>query len=164
MKVDYTKADNATGYGIYCDSVTKSKEIWNDPFLDAIRFATDRFPDALTQTIKGLVNGDTYDIAVRARNDEEGKSYGPVSADQKFTYYVPLKGSHEVPATPKLEVTYFDDHGGGDEPGIILHWNVNPEVDSYEIQYRLKGNSKWKSSFTKQENWEELEDPELDFG
>lgn len=165
IKVDYTKADNATGYGIYCDSVTRSKEVWHNPYLDAIRFVTDKFPDALTQTISKsrLVNGNTYDIAVRARNDEEGHSYGPVSADQKFTYYVPLKGSHEVPRTPKLEVSYYDDHGS-DEPAIELHWDINPEVDSYEIQYRPKGNSQWKSYFTKQDNWDEITEPSDDFG
>lgn len=65
-------------------------------------------------------------------NDEEGRSFSPVSANQKFTYYIPLKGSHEKPKTPTLKVSYYNDHGS-DEPYINIEWDINPEADSYEI-------------------------------
>ncbi len=170
IKVDYTKADNATGYGIYGSSLRRYRS--NDPLLDAAsmighsNFTPDgNYPDVLTQTISKnrLINGETYDIAVRAVNDEEGRSFSPVSANQKFTYYIPLKGSHEKPKTPTLKVSYYNDHGS-DEPYINIEWDVNPEADSYEIQYRLKGSSKWATFFSKTRSGDIVDDPTNDFG
>lgn len=170
IKADYTKADNATGYGIYGSSLRRYRS--NDPLLDAAsmighsNFTPDgNYPDVLTQTISKnrLINGETYDIAVRAVNDEEGRSFSPVSANQKFTYYIPLKGSHEKPKTPTLKVSYYNDHGS-DEPYINIEWDVNPEADSYEIQYRLKGSSKWATFFSKTRSGDIVDDPTNDFG
>lgn len=170
IKVDYTKADNATGYGIYGSSVRrhKSKDLLLDaaPMIGHSNFTPDsKYPDVLTQTISKnrLINGETYDIAVRAVNDEERLSFSPVSANQKFTYYIPLKGSHEKPKTPTLKVSYYDDHGS-DEPYIDIEWDVNPEADSYEIQYSLKGSYKWATFFSKARSGDIVDDPTNDFG
>lgn len=165
IKVDYEKADNATGYGIYGSPVTRSRYIWHDPSLDSFRVINDKFPDVLTQTIpkNQLINGETYDIAVRTMNNNEGKSFGSVSSNQEFTYYIPLKGNREVPKTPTLKVSYYDDHGS-DEPYIDIDWNVDSIADSHEIQYRLKGSNKWASFFSKQSTGDEVDDPTNDFG
>lgn len=41
---------------------------------------------------------------------------------------------------------------------------ANPEADSYEIQYRLKGSSKWATFFSKTRSGDIVDDPTNDFG
>lgn len=62
-----------------------------------------------------------------------------------------------------LEVSYYDDHGQ-DEPYISVNWNLNSNVDSYEIAYRLKGTQNWTTFLTKSKTSDEISDPTNDTG
>lgn len=145
LKVDYTKSDNANKYVIYYEGI-------DTPYSRSLITTKE---DTLTQLIdkQSLVNGATYNLAVRPGND---KACGELSKIEKYTYYAPLAKDAVTPEKPVLTTNYYDDNGN-DEPYISLKWNKNDKVDSYEVAYRVKGSNDWHTYFTSQSNWDELD-------
>lgn len=145
VKVDYTKSENANKYIVYYEGV-------DTPYSSSSITSTDK--NDLTQTIskQRLINGATYNLAVRPGNDE---TYGELSKVEKYTYYVPLAKDAVTPEKPTLTTSYYDDHGN-DEPYISLKWDKNDKVDSYEVAYRVKGSDEWHTYFTQSTTGDEL--------
>lgn len=162
LQVDYTKADGATGYEIF--SVDSNKKFDSEPkyynqnSVNGISGWDNTNSDQLSQVIpeNQLVNGKTYNITVRSLKKYDGAYiFGNESKPVTYTYYVPLKGEKTVPKAPVLKAKYYDDHGN-DEPYIDMKWNVEPDADSYEIAYRVKGEKDWHQYFTKNKGWENI--------
>lgn len=168
IKVDYDKIPNATGYGIYAIPVYSQTIRSNNPntlWIEGSRFINRKLPNELSQVVpkNEIINGQTYKIAIRGMNTQDNKTFGPVSEVKKFTYYAPLTGDKTTPKTPKLVVSYYDD-GGSDEPAININWSIDLEADSHEVQYRLKGTKKWTTFFSKNKDWDSVDDPTLATG
>ena len=144
LKVDYTKSDNANKYVTYYEGI-------DTPYSSS---SVTTKEDTLTQLInkQHLVNGATYNLAVRPRNN---KTYGELSKTEKYTYYVPLIKDAATPEKPVLSTSYYDDNGN-DEPYIGLKWNKNDKVNSYEVAYRVKGSEEWHTYFTQSTTGDEL--------
>lgn len=162
INVEYTKADGATGYGVYVVSNDRLN-YWDNYILNSWTPLTEEFPNTLSQSTEkhsDLTNGQTYRVAVRSMNNTDGKTFGPVSDVVDYTYYIPLdKDDQIVPQTPKTMVSYYDDHGS-DEPYIDVDWNIDENADSHEIEYRLKGAKNWSTMFSSLKNGDEITSPE----
>ncbi|MBP2058156.1 hypothetical protein J2Z60_001333 [Lactobacillus colini] len=161
IHVEYEKAANATGYGIYYQ---ESKSLLSDGVISSYPGSVleEAYPNILNRTIPTnmLINGQTYTIAVGTLNEINGeKIFGPISKPITFTYYVPTDNNQSAVKVPKIAVSYYDD-GGGDEPNIAIKWNSNPNVNSYEIAYRLKGSQNWTTYLTARKDGDEITDPE----
>ncbi|QNQ82256.1 fibronectin type III domain-containing protein [Lactobacillus sp. PV037] len=154
VQVDYTPTDHATKYGIYYNvDNNHSGYLYGNPAF---------FSNTTSGLIpnSSLVNGENLTTAVIGIN-EPYKAYGTKSAVKQFTYYRPLTSNDKTPVKPNINLDYYDDHGN-DEPYISVKWNENKAVDSYEVAYRVKGTSEWKSFITGSKSKTEI-DREKDF-
>lgn len=167
LTVEYSKAEDATGYGVYYQESNKHNA-FNVASLDAARVFNyqNPYPNVLSQIIPKvqLINGQTYTLAVGTiKKINAENNYGPISKPVEYTYYAVNDTKPITPKTPMLEVSYYDDHGQ-DEPYISVNWNLNSNVDSYEIAYRLKGTQNWTTFLTKSKTSDEISDPTNDTG
>lgn len=151
LKVEYTKSENATGYNVYVKSQTKGYVSGTYGILSK----TDSLSTIIPKSY--LTNGDDYSISIRGVNISDVKKpiYGNRSEDFKYKYYASTSENATAVKTPEISVSYNDDNGS-DEPYIDINWNENPEADSYEVAYRIKGQSAWHTYTTNKKTGDEL--------
>ena len=64
---------------------------------------------------------------------------GELSESKEITYHAVVDNKN-VPDKIAIDASYYDDNGS-DEPYIDIKWAVIQNISSYEVQYRLKGQS-----------------------
>lgn len=152
LKVEYSKSDNATGYNVYVKSKTKGYVSGTYGIFDNTATLSTIIPKSY------LTNGDDYSISVRGVNASDVKNpiYGNRSEEFDYKYYASTSESSTKLSAPQIAVSYYDDNGS-DEPYIKIEWNENSEIDSYEVAYRVKGQSSWHTLTTNRKNGTELD-------
>ena len=148
LQVDFTKSEGATEYVIYINS--------GSGYIPA---AVPRIKasESLSTVIpsKSLVNGKTYQVAVLPINRANGFDINGELSDAKTIDYHAVTDNKNVPDKIPVDISYYDDNGS-DEPYIDIKWPVNKNISSYEVQYRLKGQSEWQSFLSSSSNGDEI--------
>ncbi|RVU71594.1 MULTISPECIES: hypothetical protein [Lactobacillus] len=158
LKISYGKADKATGYEIYVKDLHSKNLGETEPV--GINQDKGSYPKTLSQVIpsKFLINGNTYEIAVRSVNTNDGPTFSGVSAPIKYTYYLPSSKRKIKLKKPSLKVSCLIDPSQN-TPYINLTWKKAKSVNSYEVAYRVKGSKSWHTFFTKNKTSEKITSP-----
>ena len=149
LQVDFTKSEGATEYIIYLSDGSGNYHPADMPRIKASESLQAVIP------AKNLVNGKTYKIAICPVNRENGFDIdGELSESKEITYHA-VVDNKSVPDKIAIDASYYDDNGS-DEPYIDIKWPVNQNISSYEVQYRLKGQSEWESFLSSSSNGTEI--------
>lgn len=149
LQVGFTKSEGATEYIIYMNNGNGGYYPANTQRIKAGESLQAVIPT------NNLVNGKTYKIVVCPVNRVNKLDiYGELSDSKTIDYHASTDNKN-VPDKIPVDVSYHDDNGS-DEPYIDIKWPVNKNISSYEIQYRLKGQSKWQNFLSSSSNGDEI--------